>query len=147
MTTFLQCSTRSLFPGTVTRLYVQNISIRSSLLNPHCKVPPEPDVRPATRFLSRFDKSATNIKESQLFVTIGQVCRNFHFMQCLILHPLAGALGAWLFQMVSPISKISPRGVTSRIVAVRVHAHRPGNLAHRPEVDYLAVENIQNGLG
>jgi ABC-type tungstate transport system permease subunit len=36
-------------------------------------VPPEPDVRPATRFLSRFDKSATNIKESQLFVTIGQV--------------------------------------------------------------------------
>ena len=28
---------------------------------------------PPTRFLSRFDKSATNIKESQLWVTIGQV--------------------------------------------------------------------------
>ncbi|PFH49727.1 hypothetical protein AMATHDRAFT_147005 [Amanita thiersii Skay4041] len=32
-----------------------------------------PDVREPTRFLSRFDKSATNIKESQLFITIGQV--------------------------------------------------------------------------
>lgn len=32
-----------------------------------------PTGRPATRFLSRFDKSATNIKESQLFITIGQV--------------------------------------------------------------------------
>ncbi|ESK92494.1 extracellular tungstate binding [Moniliophthora roreri MCA 2997] len=32
-----------------------------------------PDGRPATRFLSRFDKSATNIKESQIFITIGQV--------------------------------------------------------------------------
>jgi ABC-type tungstate transport system permease subunit len=30
-------------------------------------------VRPATRFLSRFDKSATNIKESQIFISIGQV--------------------------------------------------------------------------
>jgi ABC-type tungstate transport system permease subunit len=35
------------------------------------KVPPAD--RPAVRFLSRFDKSATNIKDSQLFVTIGQV--------------------------------------------------------------------------
>ncbi len=32
-----------------------------------------PDVRPATRFLSRCDKSATNIKESQIFLSIGQV--------------------------------------------------------------------------
>jgi ABC-type tungstate transport system permease subunit len=32
-----------------------------------------PTGRHATRFLSRFDKSATNIKESQLFITIGQV--------------------------------------------------------------------------
>ncbi|KAF8960817.1 hypothetical protein BDZ97DRAFT_1665317 [Flammula alnicola] len=35
--------------------------------------PPDPDIHPATRFLSRFDKSATNIKESQIFTTIGQV--------------------------------------------------------------------------
>ncbi|KAF8337197.1 hypothetical protein F5887DRAFT_560706 [Amanita rubescens] len=32
-----------------------------------------PSDRPATRFLSRYDKSATNIKESLLFTTIGQV--------------------------------------------------------------------------
>jgi len=32
-----------------------------------------PPTVPATRFLSRFDKSATNIKESEIFVTIGQV--------------------------------------------------------------------------
>ncbi|KAG6853764.1 hypothetical protein C0991_001594 [Blastosporella zonata] len=32
-----------------------------------------PADRAAVRFLSRFDKSATNIKESSLFVTIGQV--------------------------------------------------------------------------
>ncbi|KAI0069290.1 hypothetical protein BV25DRAFT_1818283 [Artomyces pyxidatus] len=35
-------------------------------------VPPPADV-PPTRFLSRYDKSATNIKESELFITIGQV--------------------------------------------------------------------------
>ncbi|KDR79379.1 hypothetical protein GALMADRAFT_63659 [Galerina marginata CBS 339.88] len=32
-----------------------------------------PDQRPPTRFLSRFDKSATNIKESLIFATVGQV--------------------------------------------------------------------------
>ncbi|KAF9459273.1 hypothetical protein BDZ94DRAFT_1172016 [Collybia nuda] len=32
-----------------------------------------PDDRHPTRFLSRYDKSATNIKESELFITIGQV--------------------------------------------------------------------------
>jgi len=32
-----------------------------------------PEHRPPTRFLTRFDKSATNIKESQIFITIGQV--------------------------------------------------------------------------
>ncbi|KIK56478.1 hypothetical protein GYMLUDRAFT_230114 [Collybiopsis luxurians FD-317 M1] len=32
-----------------------------------------PSNRVPTRFLSRYDKSATNIKESQLFITIGQV--------------------------------------------------------------------------
>ena len=36
-------------------------------------------MRPATRFLSRFDKSATNIKESQIFVKIGQVLSSFFF--------------------------------------------------------------------
>jgi len=41
--------------------------------NTDIAVPPDPDVRPPTRFLSRYDKSATNIKESQLFITIGQV--------------------------------------------------------------------------
>ncbi|RXW22430.1 hypothetical protein EST38_g3427 [Candolleomyces aberdarensis] len=35
--------------------------------------PPDPTVRPPARFLSRFDKSATNIKESELFIKIGQV--------------------------------------------------------------------------
>lgn len=41
--------------------------------NTDIAVPPDPEVRPPTRFLSRYDKSATNIKESQLFITIGQV--------------------------------------------------------------------------
>ncbi|KAK7062718.1 hypothetical protein VNI00_000206 [Paramarasmius palmivorus] len=36
-------------------------------------IPPDPSVRPPVRFLSRFDKSATNIKESQIFIQIGQV--------------------------------------------------------------------------
>ncbi|KAG6817590.1 hypothetical protein H0H93_006612, partial [Arthromyces matolae] len=31
-----------------------------------------PTTRDTVRFLSRFDKSATNIKESQIFITIGQ---------------------------------------------------------------------------
>ena len=34
---------------------------------------PPPNRLPPTRFLSRFDKSATNIKESQIFISIGQV--------------------------------------------------------------------------
>lgn len=37
---------------------------------------------PPVRFLSRYDKSATNIKDSLLWVSIGQVCLsvvlNFH---------------------------------------------------------------------
>lgn len=34
---------------------------------------------PAVRFLSRYDKSATNIKESDLWISIGQVSdRNLH---------------------------------------------------------------------
>lgn len=33
-----------------------------------------PSNRPTVRFLSRFDKSATNIKESELYCKIGQVC-------------------------------------------------------------------------
>lgn len=49
-------------------IYVNLKSIHSP------QVPPDPATRPPTRFLSRFDKSATNIKESELFITIGQVC-------------------------------------------------------------------------
>ena len=30
---------------------------------------------PPTRFLSRYDKSATNIKDSLLWINIGQVCK------------------------------------------------------------------------
>ncbi|KAF8066542.1 hypothetical protein FPV67DRAFT_1195195 [Lyophyllum atratum] len=41
--------------------------------NADVAAPPDLTKRPATRFLSRFDKSATNIKESELFITIGQV--------------------------------------------------------------------------
>jgi hypothetical protein len=37
----------------------------------HGQVPPTTGL--ATRFLSRYDKSATNIKESEIFITIGQV--------------------------------------------------------------------------
>lgn len=33
-----------------------------------------PEKGDVVRFLSRFDKSATNIKESELFCAIGQVC-------------------------------------------------------------------------
>ncbi|KAF9524918.1 hypothetical protein CPB83DRAFT_741595, partial [Crepidotus variabilis] len=46
--------------------------------------PPNSEIRPPTRFLSRFDKSATNIKESFLFATIGQIpwafdcCKWYH---------------------------------------------------------------------
>ena len=32
-----------------------------------------PKDRAAVRFLSRYDKSATNIKEAELFIRIGQV--------------------------------------------------------------------------
>lgn len=35
--------------------------------------PPNPSERLPIRFLSRFDKSATNIRESELFLNIGQI--------------------------------------------------------------------------
>ncbi len=37
------------------------------------------DTTPPVRFLSRYDKSATNIKESELWISIGQVRRIFCF--------------------------------------------------------------------
>ena len=45
-----------------------------------------PANREPVRFLSRFDKSATNIKESELFCAIGQVCcRRFLMREQLII--------------------------------------------------------------
>ncbi|TCD69502.1 hypothetical protein EIP91_007432 [Steccherinum ochraceum] len=41
--------------------------------NADVALPPDESVRPPTRFLSRYDKSATNIKESEQFIAIGQV--------------------------------------------------------------------------
>lgn len=38
---------------------------------------------PPVRFLSRYDKSATNIKESELWIGIGQVCCSFLFTAVL----------------------------------------------------------------
>ncbi|KAF9459268.1 hypothetical protein BDZ94DRAFT_1172017 [Collybia nuda] len=56
-----------------------------------------PDNRTSVRFLSRFDKSATNIKESELFITIGQVpwalaySKWYHQYPVFPLQALAGA--------------------------------------------------------
>jgi ABC-type tungstate transport system permease subunit len=85
--------------------------------NADAAVPPDPAVRPPTRFLSRFDKSATNIKESQLFITIGQVpwalaySKWYHQYPRFPLQALAAAsllseytltdLGTWLSSPVS----------------------------------------------
>ncbi|KAF8806776.1 hypothetical protein BYT27DRAFT_7100588 [Phlegmacium glaucopus] len=84
--------------------------------------PPDPDLRPATRFLSRFDKSATNIKESQIFITIGQVpwalnySKWYHQYQRFPSEALQAAallseytltdLGSWL---------CSPKSISSRL--------------------------------
>jgi len=67
-----------------------------------------PADRPPTRFLSRYDKSATNIKESELFVTIGQV-------------PWAYAYSTWYhqyprfpIQALEAASKLSEYTITDR---------------------------------
>jgi len=78
--------------------------------------------RPAVRFLSRFDKSATNIKESQLFITIGQVpwalaySKWYHQYPCFPLQALDAASllseytltdrGTWLSSPVSVTAKL-----------------------------------------
>jgi len=63
---------------------------------------------PATRFLSRFDKSATNIKESEIFITIGQVRRMFVFHLGIRWTQMAlGTLGIGIFKLVSPVSPVS----------------------------------------
>ncbi|KAF8154440.1 hypothetical protein B0H34DRAFT_799224 [Crassisporium funariophilum] len=94
--------------------------------------PPDPEVRPATRFLSRFDKSATNIKESQIFITIGQVpwalnySKWYHQYSRFPLEALQAASllseytltdqGSWL---------CAPKSISSRLKAFKVGSDDP----------------------
>ncbi len=57
------------------------------------------DTTPPVRFLSRYDKSATNIKESELWISIGQVRRIFCFqlLWVWLKTDIAGSMGDRLF--------------------------------------------------
>ena len=61
-----------------------------------------PADRPPTRFLSRYDKSATNIKESELFINIGQVCLLLSYLILILLElpqvPWALVYSKWYHQ-------------------------------------------------
>ncbi|KIJ30925.1 hypothetical protein M422DRAFT_267443 [Sphaerobolus stellatus SS14] len=85
-----------------------------------------PKTRPPVRFLSRYDKSATNIKESEIFIQIGQVSwalaysKWYHQYPRFPLQSLSGASaleeymfidrGAWLS---------SPQSVTDRMTVYK----------------------------
>ena len=80
-----------------------------------------------TRWLSRYDKSATNIKESSLWLGIGQVSNNYH----VVVFPkltLSGSMVDSVLHVVSPIHCLSHSGLDDFHCAQRVHAHGPGNL-------------------
>lgn len=64
-----------------------------------------------TRWLSRYDKSATNIKESQLWLGIGQVRIRASTVQTQTKQ--LGTVGLCLFYLVPPIHRISPSSFNS----------------------------------
>lgn len=58
---------------------------------------------PPVRFLSRYDKSATNIKESQLWTEVGQVCHTFTSLAMWANEkvPWATAYSTWYHQYIA----------------------------------------------
>ncbi|KAF5381210.1 hypothetical protein D9757_007872 [Collybiopsis confluens] len=85
-----------------------------------------PTDRVPTRFLSRYDKSATNIKESQLFITIGQVPWALAYSNWYHQYPrfpLQALQGASLLEEYTLTDKgtwlSSPSNVTSNLIVYK----------------------------
>jgi ABC-type tungstate transport system permease subunit len=79
-----------------------------------------------TRFLSRYDKSATNLKESQLWLGIGQVSVLFTW-KIFVLN-VQGSMGITILHVVPPIHRVSYSGFDHGYSTQGVHADRPWNL-------------------
>lgn len=80
-----------------------------------------PTNRVPVRFLSRYDKSATNIKESLLFCTIGQVRIPWTLDVRSNCSLSLGPLGVRVFDMVPPIRTVPASSTGRSIGVVRVY--------------------------
>ena len=89
-----------------------------------------------TRFLSRYDKSATNIKEADLWISIGQVSNLSHRLrasystsdlnrttQQQLTNHLPGPMGNRLLNLVPPIHRLPHPGPHGRHPPRRIHPH------------------------
>jgi len=98
-----------------------------------------PSHRPATRFLSRFDKSATNIKESLIFSTIGQVPWALECSRWYHQYPRFPREALEAASMLSEYTLIdkgtwldAPQYVTSRLRIFRSGSDDPSDLLLNP---------------
>ncbi|KIJ31211.1 hypothetical protein M422DRAFT_267165 [Sphaerobolus stellatus SS14] len=85
-----------------------------------------PKTRPPVRFLSRYDKSATNIKESEIFIQIGQVpwalaySKWYHQYPRFPLQSLSGASALEEYMLIDRGAWLSsPQSVTDRMTVYK----------------------------
>jgi ABC-type tungstate transport system permease subunit len=76
-----------------------------------------------TRWLTRYDKSATNIKESQLWLGIGQA-RNNRATTCVPKLSISGSLGHSLLHLVPPVHCLPHPSAHNGHCNQGVHANR-----------------------
>lgn len=98
------------------------------------------------RFLSRYDKSATNIKESALWIGIGQVSkqRNTLHLKTRDLAVLSGPMGNRLLNLVSPIHRLPDPGINRRDPPPRIHPHGSRHLSLAPDEPDEPVGHLQS---
>lgn len=105
-----------------------------------------PSDRHPVRFLSRFDKSATNIKESELFITIGQVIGLPRSISIIAELLLSGPVGACVLQMVPSISAIPSASPGGLVAPPRIYHHRQRDVALLPIFGHLRSVHLQSRI-
>ena len=79
---------------------------------------------PPVRFLSRYDKSATNLKESALWIGLGQVSDvGMLPCSCADLDWQVDPMGNCIFDLVSPIHCLSDTSLNCRHSSRRIYNH------------------------
>lgn len=84
-----------------------------------------------TRFLSRYDKSATNIKESDLWIGIGQVrCSSPAVVAPMLISQLLGSMDDDILHVVPSVHRLFCSGADRRQPSGGVHRYGLRHLTH-----------------